>query len=158
MQNSTTEFKQKKLSAKDLKGFASKLNTPGVLIKQWRDPVFLIDTIEKGLKTQVILSLQSQLELSDEKMAYILQMKPRTFSRRKTEPSLKPIGESEAGVRIVRLWEMALNTFGDKNQAKEWFIKPKQMLGNIAPIDLCRTEPGAREVEDELIRIEWSVY
>lgn len=158
MQNSTVGTKQKKLSAKALKSYANKLHSPGVLIKQWRDPIYLINTIEKGLKTKVVLSLQDRLELSDEKMAYVLQMKPRTFSRRKSEPTLKPISESEAGVRITRLWEIALDIFENEEQAKEWFTKPKQMLGNKAPIDLCHTEPGAREVEDELIRIEWSVY
>jgi putative toxin-antitoxin system antitoxin component (TIGR02293 family) len=43
-------------------------------------------------------------------------------------------------------------------RAREWFKAPNRALGNTTPFEYADTEPGAREVEDVLGRIEHGVF
>jgi putative toxin-antitoxin system antitoxin component (TIGR02293 family) len=45
----------------------------------------------------------------------------------------------------------------DKDAAREWLHDGQVGLGGRTPIDMMRTEAGAREVESLLIRIEHGV-
>ena len=48
--------------------------------------------------------------------------------------------------------------FGDAENAREWLIHPQRGLGNVVPVELAKSEIGAREVENLLGRIEYGVY
>ncbi len=70
------------------------------------------------------------------------------------EPKYKP-----TFVMTVKLWEKGLTAFdGDKQSFEMWLKLPNTNLGNIAPFELLSNEPGRRELEKALDRIEFSVY
>jgi len=48
--------------------------------------------------------------------------------------------------------------FGDAEKARAWLKHPQVGLGGAVPLDYASTETGAREVEDLLGRIKYSVY
>jgi putative toxin-antitoxin system antitoxin component (TIGR02293 family) len=80
-----------------------------------------------------------------------------TFARRKRSGRLSP-GESERLLRVSRLFERAAALYdGDRDGAREWLESPIPALGDQRPLDLAQTEPGAREVEDLIGRIEHGI-
>lgn len=48
--------------------------------------------------------------------------------------------------------------FENPDRARRWLREPQRALGNRVPLELLGTEAGAREVEDLLGRIEYSVF
>jgi putative toxin-antitoxin system antitoxin component (TIGR02293 family) len=81
---------------------------------------------------------------------------PRTLDRRKNEKSLPP-DESERSYRIARLTDRAYQVFENSEKVARWFSEPNFALGNIKPLDLAKTEPGAKLVEQVLGRIEHGI-
>jgi putative toxin-antitoxin system antitoxin component (TIGR02293 family) len=59
--------------------------------------------------------------------------------------------------RLAHIVSLAEKVFGQREKAFLWLRLPNQDLNETAPIDLVRTETGARIVEDTLLRIEYSV-
>ncbi|WP_085920407.1 antitoxin Xre/MbcA/ParS toxin-binding domain-containing protein [Halomonas sp. CSM-2] len=51
--------------------------------------------------------------------------------------------------------KLAVKVFGDKQSANDWLSRPNEALGGRAPIKLCRTESGAKQVCRVLRAIEW---
>ena len=51
-----------------------------------------------------------------------------------------------------------LKSWGDQERARAWFKEPKKALGMKTPLQYADTEPGAREVENLLGRLEYGVF
>ncbi len=114
------------------------------------------EKISRGLSTDVLYTLQSRLQLSNRELSYLLMISPRTLDRRKNEQRLAP-DESERCLRVVRLTDMAGEIFGTLDKAASWFKQSNFALGNQKPIEMVRTEPGARLVERTLGQIRHGI-
>ena len=68
------------------------------------------------------------------------------------------IDESERVLRIGALFDRAVVVFGDEDQARQWLKSSQRALGGRTPLEYADTEPGAREVEDLLGRLEYGVF
>ncbi len=77
-----------------------------------------------------------------------------TLARRRHQAALTP-EESERVERIARLWAYALRLFGDESKARRFLTDPHMLLRGRRPIDLARTEAGARAVEQTLGGLEF---
>ena len=66
--------------------------------------------------------------------------------------------ESERIYRIARLYDRAVEVFGDKKMGRKWLKEPVWALGDIPPLEFAETELGAQEVDDLLGRIEHGVF
>src|ERR1044071_3894873 len=95
-------------------------------------PTALIQKIQKGLRFSELKTLQDTLDLPFEKLA--------------------------AKLCFSRLLRQATAVFGDAERARAWLKHPQVALGGAVPLDYASTETGAREVENLLGRIEYSVY
>lgn len=109
--------------------------------------------INSGLLTEVLQTIQERLSISNLELATLLMISPRTLDRRKKE-DLLPADESERSYRIARLTDLAAEVLGSMDDASAWFKRPNYALGNQKPIDMMKTEPGARLVERTLHQIE----
>ena len=56
------------------------------------------------------------------------------------------------------LLKRAIEVFGDKDKALQWFISPNYALGGGRPGELSNTPDGRQNVLDELARIEWGIF
>lgn len=112
--------------------------------------------IAKGLATSILVTIQSRLQISNSQLSELMMVSTRTLDRRKKENSLPP-DESERSYRIARLTDRAYQVFEDPDKVARWFSEPNYALGNKKPLDLARTEPGARLVEQLLGRIEHGI-
>jgi putative toxin-antitoxin system antitoxin component (TIGR02293 family) len=57
----------------------------------------------------------------------------------------------------MRLFDRAREIFGNDENTRGWFNAKLLALGGKTPLDYAQTEPGAREVENILGRIEHGV-
>jgi putative toxin-antitoxin system antitoxin component (TIGR02293 family) len=112
--------------------------------------------ISEGLPAKALDSVQLRLDLSNEDLAHVIRISPRTLTRRKKENRLPP-DESERVYRIARLLEIAARVLGNKDDAREWMKEPNYALGEEAPLEMARTQPGAELVERLLSQIEHGI-
>ena len=122
-----------------------------------KHPTDLIRQIQKGLRFIELETLQHSLDMPFEQLAAKLCISRSTLHRRKAAGRLSP-DESDKVMRLSRLLEHATNVFGDIEKARAWLKFPQRGLGGAVPLDYAETEVGAREVDNLLGRIEYSVY
>ena len=94
--------------------------------------------------------------ITEAEMLEIAGIPSRTFIRRKGKDLARD--ESDRVLRAARITRLALSVFEHEAKTKEWLTTPNPVLGNARPIDLCRTDQGANDVEQELGRIEWGEF
>jgi putative toxin-antitoxin system antitoxin component (TIGR02293 family) len=57
--------------------------------------------------------------------------------------------------RVARLWAYAMRLFGDEAQSRRFLTTPHMLLRGRRPIDLARSDAGARAVEQTLGGLEF---
>ena len=77
-----------------------------------------------------------------------------TLHRRGRTLSLE---ESERLERLARITALAEEVWEDPELAREFLTSRQAQLADETPLDLARTDLGAREVEDLLWKIEYSL-
>ena len=120
-------------------------------------PTELVRRIQKGLPFSQLQALRKQLDLPLNDLASKLSISRATLHRRKGGGRLSA-EESDKVVRFSRLLEHAANVFGNVEKGRAWLKFPQYGLGGAVPLDYAKTEIGAREVDNLLGRIEYSVY
>src|SRR5712671_4831347 len=126
-------------------------------IAKAKHPTELIRQIQKGLRFTELETLQNSIDLPFEQLAAKLSISRSTLQRRKAAGRLSP-DESDKVMRLSRLLGHATTVFGNIEKARAWLKFPQRGLGGAVPLDYAETEVGAREVDDLLGRIEYSVY
>jgi putative toxin-antitoxin system antitoxin component (TIGR02293 family) len=122
-----------------------------------RDTNAVIGRLKEGLTIEQFEHLCEAMDLSPLRLAAAAGIAPRSFARRKREGVLQP-DESERVFRFSALFDTAVEVFGDIDAARRWFKEPLRTLHGQSPLDYADTEPGAREVEDILGRLEHGVF
>ncbi len=117
----------------------------------------LIQNIKKGLPISAFEKIQKELDVSTGTLASTVNIAARTLARRKKEGRFHS-DESERVLRIASLFDRALQVLHNKNRVQLWFKSPQKGLGGKTPLEYADTEPGAREVEDLLGRLEHGVF
>jgi putative toxin-antitoxin system antitoxin component (TIGR02293 family) len=136
---------------------ARSTGSTGILALRAGDPLSLHALIEAGLRWSAIERLARGLALPLAQIADTLRIAPRTLTRRK-EQGRFDADESERLVRLGRLVDQAVLLFeGDLPAVRRWLAAPQPALGGKAPLDLARTEVGAREVEALIGRLEHGI-
>lgn len=79
----------------------------------------------------------------------------RTLTHRKARHQPLSHDESDRAVRIARIVSQAEEVFGDNAKAGRWLRKPKVRFEGIAPLEMLRTEAGARIVEEMLLQLDY---
>ncbi len=123
-----------------------------------KNSVDLVKHVEAGLSFAAVEALQDQMKLASKEMAKLLDIKFRTFVRRKEAGRLQP-AESDRVLRTSRLFARSKDLFdGDEQAARTWLMSPNRALGGAAPLEIAKTEVGAREVENIIGRLEHGVF
>lgn len=114
--------------------------------------------IESGLPYDAVSRLQRAFDLPMPALSRCVQIPLRTLARRRSTGRLLPT-ESERVFRMAQLLAGAERLFdGDRAAARAWLVQPNVALGGEAPLDVSRTEVGARQVEDLIGRLEHGVF
>jgi putative toxin-antitoxin system antitoxin component (TIGR02293 family) len=80
---------------------------------------------------------------------------PRTRRHRKVRREPLTVDESDRLVRLTRIQTIAEDVFGDRDKANRWLRQSLGILDGRSPLDVARTDSGARLIEQILAKIDW---
>lgn len=115
-----------------------------------RDLARLVDA---RLPLATVESLSSH-GMSDEEI-YSFIVPRRTLVHRKSRREALTHDESDRAVRIARITSLAEEVFGDDAKAGRWLRKAKVRFEGRSPLEMLRTETGARLVEEMLLQLDY---
>jgi putative toxin-antitoxin system antitoxin component (TIGR02293 family) len=79
----------------------------------------------------------------------------RTQRHRDAKRQPLTIDESDRVVRLTRIQALTEEVFGDPEKANRWLRENLAILDGKSPLEVARTESGARVVEQILAKIDW---
>ena len=136
---------------------AEALGGKKVLKRQIRSDLDLLAAIQRGLPTRAVEEvLRSGLFEPGE--VYELVVARRTLAHRKEKRQPLSPEQSDRPARVVRVADLAEDALGNRQKAARWLRKPNRSIQGKRPIDLLKSDIGARMVERALGRIEHGVY
>jgi putative toxin-antitoxin system antitoxin component (TIGR02293 family) len=80
---------------------------------------------------------------------------PRTRRHRKVRREPLTVEESDRLVRLARIQAVAEDVFGNAEKANRWLRQPLGIIDGRPPLDVARTDSGARLIEQILAKIDW---
>ena len=124
---------------------------------RYNTPLEAVRLLKSGLPFSAIERFQKTSGWTRDRIKQAASISEGSFSRRKKAGRLS-CDESERVSRLSRIFERATSLYdGDQNGARQWLETPIPALDNQRPLDLSQTEPGAREIEDLIGRIEHGI-
>jgi putative toxin-antitoxin system antitoxin component (TIGR02293 family) len=118
----------------------------------------LIEQLEVGFPFDSLRRFEANSGVALAVLVSVLGIPERTVARRRTSGRLAP-DESERLLRLSTVFERAVELFdGDVTSAVQWLTTAKKALGGETPLKYSKTEPGAREVENLIGRVEHGVF
>jgi putative toxin-antitoxin system antitoxin component (TIGR02293 family) len=79
----------------------------------------------------------------------------RTLVHRKGRRESLTHDESDRAVRMARITSLAEEVFGDDAKAGRWLRKAKSRFAGRSPLEMLRTEAGARLVEEMVLQLDY---
>jgi putative toxin-antitoxin system antitoxin component (TIGR02293 family) len=114
--------------------------------------------VEEGLPVSEVVEFGKHAGFTTDELARLIQIPPRTYARRVASNSRLKVPEGERAVRLMRLFDRAKQVFGTDENTRGWFNARLLALGRKTPLEYAQTEPGAREVENIIGRIEDGIF
>jgi putative toxin-antitoxin system antitoxin component (TIGR02293 family) len=116
-----------------------------------------INILKRGLPASSFEKLHKGMAISSADLARVTNIAIRTLQRRRKQGHFQT-DESERLLRLGVLFDRAIEVLGSLDAARDWMKTPQKPLAGRTPLEYIDTEPGAREVEDLLGRIEHGVF
>lgn len=113
--------------------------------------------VAKGLPVKAVRDLMRDKVVTLGDLARVVAPR-RTLDRRMKEGMALSPGESDRLARFIILLDLATQIFGERAEAMRWLSEPKRPLDDQAPLDLMRTDAGARVVEDYVLQIRHGFF
>ena len=110
--------------------------------------------VEEGLPVMEVVQFCKQAGFTNEELAQLIQIPARTYARRVAGKAKLKMHEGERAARLMRVFDRAKQLFVTDENTREWFNAKLIVLGGKTPLEYAQTEPGAREVEAVIERIE----
>ncbi len=108
--------------------------------------------IDLGLPLASLAELAQQEGLGSDEIDELI-IPRRTLSHRKSKSQPLNRTESERAIRVASVTALTEETFANPDKARAWLRRPTTALDGQRPLDLLKSEPGARAVEQLLYRI-----
>lgn len=136
----------------------AKAKTASIEYPEYQDNAEMAARVEEGLPVTELVQFGKRAGFTTDELARLIHIPPRTYARRVASKARLKVPEGERAVRLMRLFERAKQVFGTDENTRGWFNAKILALGWRTPLEYAQTEPGAREVEDVIGRIEHGVY
>ena len=109
--------------------------------------------VHRGLRFSVIGHVERAGFSKQEIERFIIPA--RTLRHRKIKREPLTLEESDRVVRLTRIQAIAEDVFGDTAKANRWLREGLGILDGKSPLEVARSEAGARLVEQILAKIDW---
>jgi putative toxin-antitoxin system antitoxin component (TIGR02293 family) len=117
----------------------------------------ILKAVEKGFPWKTFERFVKNIGLPADQVARLIAIPPRTLARRKAEKRFSS-DESDRLLRAARVFAKTLKLFdGDRAAATDWLTMPLRALRAI-PLEVARTDIGAREVENVIGALENGMF
>lgn len=120
------------------------------------DPLKVVAKVRAGLPYAELRRFQASTGLTVDRIAALSGLPRRTLLRRKGKKLNRE--ESQALVRLERMYAIAFDVFEDEALAKAWLQRPNPALAGRSPLEFADTDVGAREVEHLMGQLEHGVF
>jgi len=116
-----------------------------------------LKTVESGVSIATMTNFvaASGLQLRD---LYEIVIPARTLKHRKSRKEALTADESDKLARLIRTYDHAVKVFGDQEKALHWLNKPLRRFTGRTPLQMLRTEFGARMVEEMLGQTDYGMF
>lgn len=121
-----------------------------------RSEIDLASAVRSGLPVTVSASLIEHGLTKEEFHSIVIPA--RTFKHRKSRVEPLSSDESDKALRAARVLAHAERVFGNRAKALSWMRQAKQRFQGETPMQMLRTEAGARLVEEMLIQIDEGMF
>jgi|GEM_PF-1180394 len=122
-------------------------------------PPFTFDwrEVERGLP---IAMLEEFSAYSGIAIKYLLEVviPARTLKHRRARQEPLSIDESDRLARVVRVYELAVKVYSDRDDGREWLCGKKQRFDGKTALEMLRTEAGEHAVREFLIQIDEGMF
>jgi putative toxin-antitoxin system antitoxin component (TIGR02293 family) len=115
------------------------------------------ELLQRGLPGTAPQVLVTEYQVPLRTVAEWLDTSTKTLSRRSRSAHLGRT-EGDLALRYGRIFEQARRAFGSDEGARTWLKSAQPALGGAIPVDLLRTELGARHVERVLDLVDYGDY
>ena len=116
----------------------------------------LLDIIERQLPTSSINRLTGLGVTRKEVDELVIPL--RTLQHRRSRREKLTIEESDRILRLMRVLSLAEDVYESRERALRWLRRPNPRVGNRSPLELLKTDAGARIVEELLVQIDEGMF
>lgn len=109
-----------------------------------------INVIRDGYLASMLRSVSSFFDVPDARIQHIAHVPASTASRLEQKNAKIDAAATERIFRMSVVARMAIDTFENEQSAIAWMREPNRLFGDVAPLDLMDTEPGAMAVKQAL--------
>lgn len=117
----------------------------------------LAAAVRGGLPAERFDALLDVLGVPTAELAAALHLSPSTLGRRRRQGHFDVV-ESDRLVRLAGIVARAVEVMEGVEGARVWMTAPARALGGETPLRYASVEPGAREVERLLVRLDHGVF
>lgn len=132
---------------------AARLGGAACIEIEVRSDADMASAVAGGFRVSAIDALKES-GVTDAELGSLI-IKPRTLSHRRTNGGRLTVDESDRAARVARGLALAERTFANREKAIRWLHRRLGTLGGRTPMEMIRTDAGARVVESLLARISW---
>lgn len=131
-------------------GAANALEPSPAFAFSWRE-------IERGVSITQLeeFSAYSSIALKD---LLDVVIPARTLKHRRQRHEPLSIEESDKLFRVVRMYELAVKVYGDREDGRKWLLGQKRRFDERTALSMLRTEAGEKAVEEFLYQIDEGVF
>jgi putative toxin-antitoxin system antitoxin component (TIGR02293 family) len=119
-----------------------------------QDNATMAHRVEEGLPVLDVVEFGKEAGFTVDELARLIHIPARTYARRVAAKSRLKVPEGERAVRLMRVYDQAKRLLVTHDHTRQWLNTKLPALGGRTPLDFAQTEPGAREVENLIGRIE----
>jgi putative toxin-antitoxin system antitoxin component (TIGR02293 family) len=117
-------------------------------------PSQVIGAVRKGLPAEKLNKMARMLDVDRSILLRVLGVSERTLQRKHLLSERLSPAASDRFYRIDRIYDLAVEVFGEREKAAQWLKRPSRALGNELPLRLLDTDAGSQQVEQELRQIQ----
>jgi putative toxin-antitoxin system antitoxin component (TIGR02293 family) len=113
----------------------------------------LARVVHRGIRLTVLEQIQ-KAGFSKQEIEHLI-IPARTWRHRTAKREPLSIEESDRVVRLARIQAQAEDVFQDDAKANRWLRQELGILDGKFPLEVARTEAGARLIEQLLAKLDW---
>ena len=116
-----------------------------------------LETVEAGVSVATMSSFVENSGLAFAEI-YSVVIPARTLKHRRAHRQALSRDESDKLARLIRIYDQAMRVLGDQEKTLHWLRKPLRRFTGRTPLEMLRTEFGARMVEEMLGQMDYGMF